>query len=213
MSRFLTIIFIFKTLPFVGQTFTSDNRNSWKGKFGNFIPLTSDYKNPIETTFQSQFNSPKQFVGLSLEHPRGYGKRNICAEVGINYFINQTKNIGDTLKLNWFANNFYWLFKYDLFPQNKYVDLFICAGGLVGSQRIIVDNKSSQVYKNFNACVVPQIELRIQTIKRISVGIETNFLYDLTSKKWKNHPNSYYLDNSKFTGTTINIFVGWCWGK
>ena len=196
-----------------GQTFTSDNRNSLKATYGYFIPLTSNYKNPLETTFKNEFNSSKQYVGISLEHPRGYGKRNLCGEYGINYFINQTKNLGDTLKLNWFANNFYLIFKYDLFPKNKYVDLFACVGGLVGSQRIIVDNKSTQVYRNFNACVVPQLELRIQTIKRISFGFEASFLYDLTSPKWKNRSNTYLLDNSKFTGTTANFFVGWCWGK
>lgn len=213
MSRLLTIAFILTTMFVVGQTFTSDNRNSWKGKFGYFIPLASNYKNPIESKFKDEFNSPKQYVGLSLEHPRGYGKRNEAGEVGFNYYINQTKNIGDTIKLNWFANNFYVIIKYDLFPKNKYIDLFFCGGGLIGSQRLIVDKKSSQVYRNFNACIVPQIELRIQTIKRISFGFEANFLYDLTNPKWKNRSNNYLFDNSKFTGTTVNFFVGWCWGK
>ena len=213
MGRLLIIIFILKTTFISGQAFTSDNRNSLKATYGYFTPLTNKYKNPIETTFKNEFNSPKQFVGLRLEHPRGYGKRNICGEYGLSYFINQTKNIGDTLKLNWFANNFYLIVKYDLFPKNKYVDLFVCGGGLIGSQRIIVDNKSTQVYRNLNASIVPQLELRIQPIKRISLGIEGSFLYDITNPKWKNRSKTYSLDNSKFTGTTVNFFVGWCWGK
>ena len=77
----------------------------------NKVPL----RERKQITFKNEFNSPKQYVGISLEHPRGYGKRNLCGEYGINYFINQTKNLGDTLKLNWFANNFYLIFKYDLF--------------------------------------------------------------------------------------------------
>lgn len=213
MNRLLTITFILTAMFVSGQTVTYDNRNSWKGKFGYFTPLTSNYKNPIETTFKNEFDSPKQFIGLSLEHPRGYGKRNKAGEVGLNYFLIQTKNIGDTVKLNWFAYNFYVVLKYDVFPKNKYIDLFFCGGGLVGSQRIIVDDKTTQVYRNYTACIIPQIELRIQTIKRISFGFEASFLYDLTNPKWKNRSNTYLIDNSKFTGTTANVFIGWCWGK
>ena len=196
----------------LGQKATSDNRSfAFKATYGYFIPLTSSYNNPIETTFKNNFNSPKQFVGIRLEYPRNVGKSRRYGELGANYFINQTKNIGDTLKLNWFAYNFYFSLKYDLFKKNKYVSLLLCAGGLVGSQRIVVDNKSSQAYNNFNASLVPQIQLRVQPIKRISLGIEASFLYDLTNPKWKNHSNTYLLDNSKFTGTTVNFFIGWCW--
>lgn len=175
------------------------------------MPSAGNYKNPIETAFKSAFNSPKQFVGLRLEHPRGYGKRNICGEYGITYFINQRKNIGDTLKLNWFANNFYLILKYDLLPQNKYIDLFMCGGALVGSQRIIVNGRSTQVYRNFYACALPQIELRIQAIKQISLGFEASYLYDLTNPRWKSRSGGYLLNHSKFSGATANVFIGWCW--
>ncbi|MBS1636909.1 MAG: hypothetical protein JST26_13410 [Bacteroidetes bacterium] len=213
MHRILIITLMLKTLLITGQSFTSDNRNSLKASYGYFVPWARYYKNPIETRFGTTFSSPRPFVALSLEHPRGYGSRNICGEYGVSYFLNQTKNPGDTLTLHWFANNFFLVLKYDMFPQNKYIDLFICGGGLVGSQRIIVDDKERRVYRNFNAALIPRVELRVQTVKRISLGLEAAFLYDLSNTRWKSRPDTWSPDHSAFTGTTLNAFVGWCWGK
>jgi hypothetical protein len=214
LSSFFIILFLLKIMSVSGQTFSSDNRNSWKASYGLFYPLTSKYKNPISTSFQNAFNTPKQSVGIALEHARGYGKVNVCGELGINYFYNQIIHIGDSIKLNWFGNNMYFILKYDLFPKNKYIDLFICGGALIGSQRIIITDKSSEVYRNFNAALIPQLELRIQTIKRISLGVEANFIYDLTDPKWKrNGTENYLLDKSSFSGTQMKFFIGWCWGK
>ncbi len=213
MSRLLLLIFI--TLTTLGYSQTVDYyRNTVKASYGLFSPLSKQYHNPIGRAFNEVFENPKAFIGLQMDHPRAIGTKNISGEYGINYFLNQTKTIGDSVKLNWFANNFSLIIKADLLPRNRYIDFYLGIGPLIGSQRLIVKERTTEVYRNFNAALVPVVELRLQFMKRICIGAEGRFLYDLSNPSWKRHGSIHYdLDHSNFSGTTLRFFIGWCFDK
>lgn len=179
---------------------------------GLFYPNKSQFKNSIESMFNETFESPKQFFSLKIEHPRNYSKHNQGGEVGINYYLNQTRNFGDTMKLNWFANSMYAILKFDLLRNNKYVDVLLCGGGQIGAQRIIVEHGSQSVYKNLNVAIMPQVEIKVQPIKRFCFGIQSFYLYDISKGNWKKKQGEDFIfDYSKFTGLAVNAYLAWCW--
>ena len=179
---------------------------------GLLYPNKSKFGNPIQSSFNEAFESQKQFVALKIEHPRNYSKQNLGAEIGINYYLNQTKSIGDTVKLNWFANTVYAVYKYDLIPKNTYIDVLLCGGGQLGAQRLIINDGTNTVYKNFNAAIIPQVEIKIQPIKRFCFGVQANYIYDLTKGAWKKKTgNDFVIDDSKFSGFSVNAYLAWCW--
>lgn len=214
MRYIITLWLIASGVSTLSQTsFQSDNRNSVKLNYGLFYPLKSQFRNPI-ADLNSSLNEPLSFLSLGLEHPRGYGKKNICGEYGINYFMNQSKTSPDTVKTHWFAISVYFIYKYDVFPQNKYIDVFVGVGPQIGEQFLSHRKKGLEIYRNFNASLIPHLELRLQPVKRLSVGASVNFLFDFTQSKWKTFDSKTYPVNyTKFTGTTAKFFLGWCWGK
>lgn len=210
MHKWFTLCLVLKLFTISGQSKFVDHGNGVKLYYGQFYPTSYKYKSPVNDLFQPVFKAPLPLISIGIEHPRGRNQK-LTAEWGINYYLNQTKNIGDTLRLNWFANNMYWMFKYDLLKKSRYIHFFVCGGAFIGSQRIIIKDKSTHVYRNFNAALVPQLELRIQPVSRISFGADINFMYDFTSPRWKHRGASdYNLGHSGFSGTQIKFFLGWC---
>lgn len=210
-------IIVFFLMPgvwaFAQESFQSDNRNSVKFSYGLFYPLKNQFRNPLADT-KASLTEPMPSMGIGLEHPRGYGRRNVCFEYGINYFMNQHKTSPDSVKANWFAFNLYYLYKYDIFPRNKYIDLFACIGPQFGGQFLSLRKNGRDIYRNFNLSLVPYLELRIQPLKRISVGAAAGFLFDITGSKWKTFDaGTYPVNYTKFTGLSAKFFAGWCWGK
>lgn len=220
MKKSISIIFVFACLSFNGtsQTVSRDgkttfyNRNSLKLQYGLFYPMKSQYRNPIGATFNTSFTNPRQVISIGREHPRGYGIRNNCFESGISYFINQIVQTQDSTKLKISAFNVYLNYKFDLFPKSKILDLYVGFAGILGSQILIVDKGKREMYRNFYSTIAPKTELRIQLVDRVSIGSEFSFYYDLTNTNWKTFGSGKrFIDYSKFTGSLINIFVGWCW--
>lgn len=214
MRSIVIIVLLNVAINCISQTtFVSDNRNSLKLTYGLFYPMKNEFRNPIENS-GGNLNNPIPFLSFGIEHPRSYGKQNKCHEFGFNYFLNQIKINPDNSKTNWCAGSLYFVLKFDLFPQNKYLDLFVGGGGLVGSQFLSAKSSSRETYFNFNAAIIPHLELRIQTIKRISIGACANFLYDGTLSKWYTFDSKTYpINYTKFSGTMVKFFIGWCWGK
>lgn len=141
IANTICVLIILMTHNLVSQnTFTSDNRNSIKLSYGVFYPFNNQFRNSTE-----KIKQPLPFISLLLEHPRGYGERNRCGEMGTSYFLNQIKTNSDSTKTSWSAFNVYGVLKFDLFPKNKYIDLFLGGGVLVGSQIFITK-------KNRNKC-------------------------------------------------------------
>lgn len=212
-KTFIICILVLTTQCFSQKSFVSDNRNSLKLTYGLFYPIKNQFRNPIENS-NNTLDNPMPFISLGHEHPRGYGKRNDFPELGVNYFLNQIRINPDGTKTNWFAGSLYFIYKYDLFPKNKYFDLYVGGGGLIGTQALTVKKNTTVTYLNFNASILPHLEFRAQPIKRISVGVSANFLYDGTLSKWFAFGNrTYPISYTKFTGTMVKFFIGWCYGK
>ncbi|MBK8369429.1 MAG: hypothetical protein IPL10_19165 [Bacteroidetes bacterium] len=209
------IIFIFALVAqcFSQTTFVSDNRNSLKLTYGLFYPIRKQFRNPIENS-NNTLDNPMPYISFGIEHPRGYGRKNNFPEFGANYFLNQIRINPDGTKTNWFAGSLYGVFKFDLFPKNKYFDLYVGYGGLIGAQMLTAKKTSTETFFNFNASIIPHLEFRAQPIKRISIGVSANFLYDGTLSKWLTFDSKTYpINYTKFTGTMVKFFVGWCYGK
>ncbi|MBS1635176.1 MAG: hypothetical protein JST26_04580 [Bacteroidetes bacterium] len=207
-------VFMILAMPGLCQkVFMSDNRNSDKFTYGLFYPVAGQFRNPIASTNNS-LSYPLPFISLGSEHPRGYGKRNDFPEWGLNYFLNQIRHNPDGTKTNWCAGSIYLLYKYDVFPQNKYIDLYFGGGGLAGTQVLTARKTRTETYFNFNASLIPHIEFRAQPLKRISVGASANFLYDGTKTKWYGFgEKTYPVGYSRLTGTMVKFFIGWCYGN
>lgn len=212
-NSIIVLFLILGVRTFSQESFQSDNRNSAKFSYGLFYPLKSQFRNPL-ADLRSSLPEPVPSLGIGLEHPRGYGRRNVCFEYGITYFMNQRTVSPDSVKTNWFAFNVYYLYKYDVFPRNKYIDLFVGLGPQVGGQFLTLRKSGAEIYRNFNLSLIPHLELRLQPLKRISLGASADFLFDLTGSKWKTFDaRTYPVNYTKFTGMSLKFFAGWCWGK
>lgn len=194
-------------------TFASDNRNSVKLNYGLFYPIKSQFRNPIQNS-NNTLDNPMAFISVGVEHPRGYGRRNNFFELGVNFFLNEERTNPDLTKTNWFAGSLFMVYKYDIFPKNKYLDFYFGIGGLLGTQLLTVKQTNTETYFNFNASIMPHAELRIQPLKRISIGASADFLYDGTKTKWYTFDaRTYPIGYTRFTGTILKFFIGWCWGN
>lgn len=176
--------------------------NEVKFGFGNFYPLKNQFRNPLEN-LNSTLNKPIHFVSFS----RGHCNR---AEIGVTYFLNQISYTQDKTKTNWSAINFHYIYKKNLTSSSKYFKILVGLGGIIGEQFVIVKTDETKVFRNFNATLIPQLEVRINPAKRVAIGFTTNFLYDITKSKWRSFASKQYIINyTKFSGTTASINVIW----
>jgi hypothetical protein len=201
--RFLTVLIALVCFrDCFSQKSKNDPINEVKIGFGNFYPLKNQFRNPLEN-LNSTLNKPIHFVSLSAGHLNR-------AEGGFTYFLNQVKYTPDKTKTNWSAINFHVIYKKDLTPSSKYFKIFVGLGGIIGEQFVIVKTDKTKVFRNFNATLIPQLEVRINPTQRVAIGFTSNFLYDITKSKWRSFDSKQYVINyTKFSGTTASINVIW----
>ncbi|MBC7864212.1 MAG: hypothetical protein IAF38_14640 [Bacteroidia bacterium] len=201
------IIFFLSLSGYFSQTAILNN--TLKGSYGIFFPLENKFGNSFAPLFDAKLKEPIQVISIAIEHGRNNSLRNMSGDIGFLYFMKQTvKN--DSVKLSWLANNFYIIWKFDLFKKSALIDVCFGAGPMVGSQRIIVTKSSNtEVYKNFNCSIVPHAEIKIQAISQLAIGAEVNYLYDFSDNKWKNRINTFSFSKSNFSGLLVKFYLGY----
>ena len=202
-------LFIFAltcTINCFSQSDSTKYLNRLKVGYGNFYPLKSNFGSSLKH-LNNQYDYPLHCIYITVEHQK-------FSDLGFTYFINQIKYNPDHAKTNWFATNFHHILKYNLTSKNKYMSLFVGGGALFGAQFITVRKDETETFRNFNASLVPHLELRIRATKRLGVGLVSNFLFDLTKPTWKSFEKTRYsVSDNKFSGTMVNLYIGWSYMK
>jgi hypothetical protein len=208
MKNILISSFIF-IISFSAFSQTSDYWPNWhqvKIGYGVLNLNREFYKNPLEIISDSKFKKSMEVITLE-----GSVKHNIevnrTMEFGFLYYLPQTMELSDSLSAKRTGYNTYVIFKYDLLPKTKIIDLFVGGGVSLGRHYLYINDGNSSSYRNYNASVLPQIDLEIRPLKRLAFSAEANFLSDLTFQKWKSKNPAYLIAPTRFGGTLLRFSV------